>query len=87
MGGTWSLVVDGERSGSYEQAKGPSWSLDGARVAFAARTEGKWRLVCGLTESEPFDAIDTIVWTADGSAICFGAVRGRQLHWMKLVLP
>ena len=57
------------------------------QLAYAKKTDGKWRLVVGETRSEEFDEVDRPQFRADGRAVAFGARQRRELWWKVLALP
>jgi hypothetical protein len=91
-GGKWGVAR--VESNGKEAAEGRTWaeiadltySADGARLAFAARGDGGWRIVCGALESEAFDEVGEPRFAADGKSIGFGARVERELYWKVLAL-
>jgi len=72
---------DLERSEEYLEARDVTWKADGASIAFCARTEAGWVVVCGEQESPVFDEVGVPSFSPDGSKLCFGARTGRELWW------
>jgi hypothetical protein len=55
-------------------------SADGARWAYAAQVDGKWRMVVDGRESEPFDAVEAPVFSPDGAHFAYRARLGEGVH-------
>lgn len=60
--GKWFVVFGDEKTGEFERARLLRWSPDGARLAFAGKRKGEWRVHVGDKTSEPFDEIAEIAW-------------------------
>lgn len=58
----------------------------GARIAFAARSESGWSIVCGERRLGPFDEVGTPCFAPGGRSITFGARSGRELWQRRLDL-
>ncbi|MEM6675923.1 MAG: hypothetical protein AAF726_23950 [Planctomycetota bacterium] len=63
-----------------------TWGPGEEQLAYAARTEDGWRIVCGDAASEPFDEIGPPVFDESGSKIAFGARKDRAITWEVLDL-
>ncbi|MEM6570413.1 MAG: hypothetical protein AAF957_18525, partial [Planctomycetota bacterium] len=62
------------------------WGPGEEQLAYAARTEDGWRIVCGDATSEPFDEIGPPVFDESGAMIAFGARKDRAITWEVLDL-
>jgi hypothetical protein len=57
----------------------PMFSHDSRRVAARVREKDGWRVVLDAQASAPYDEVGGLRFTADGSAVEFGARRGREV--------
>ena len=87
-GGSWQLVVDGKASESkFDAVSALTFSPDGKRLAYRARTGDKWRVVCDGQASADFEFVGPPVLSPDGKRVAFGALRNRTFSWEVVDLP
>ncbi len=75
-----------ERGADHAAVRDLAWSPDGDVVAYAARTDEGWAIVCGEARGPAYDEVGPPVFAPDGSAVCYGARSGRELWWRVLRL-
>jgi Tol biopolymer transport system component len=86
-GGSWQAVLDGRPSEEkFAEVRDLTFSPDGQRFAFRARTGPKWRVVCGAKKSEEFDFAGPPQFSPDGSRLAFGVQQGREFAWKVLAV-
>ena len=91
-GGEWQLVVEHglnrkkiETSPeTYSEIRDVVWSPDGERIAYRAKTEDGWIIVCGELKSEAYDEVGAPRFAPDSSGLAFGARTERELWWKVL---
>jgi hypothetical protein len=71
----------------FLEARDLVWDAKGERLAYAAREESGWRIVCGETRSATHADVGPPVFSADGRTVAFGSWDGRELWWRELALP
>jgi hypothetical protein len=79
--------VDGREVGEFglvDSVK-PFWTPSGDRLVFEC-ADLKRSFRAGEWRSEEYDAIDRVTFSADGTRLAFGAVKGREVWW-KVVAP
>ena len=93
VGGEWFVVVrpvsgDGawEEGRRFDRIRDLVWDAKSERLAYCARDDSGWRMVCGDAASEPFDHVGRAHFQGKGEAIGFGARSDRELWWRTLVL-
>ena len=94
QGGSWFVVVrsvvgraEPREHARFLEVRDLVWDAQGRRLAYAARDESGWRIVCGEARSDAHDEVGTPVFSADGRALGFGSRDGRGLWWRELALP
>jgi len=86
-GGTWQLILDGKPAGGkLEGLRDLTFSADSKRLAFRARSGGKWRIICGSRESEPYEFVGPPRFSPDGTRVAFGVQIGRDFAWRVLAI-
>jgi hypothetical protein len=91
-GAEWGIVhrdsSGSEKSGteSFRRVANFTWSRDGSKLAFAAKTPEGWCIVCGEQRSATFDEVGEPHFAADGLRVAFGARQGRELWWKVLAV-
>lgn len=87
-GGSWRVVVDGKASDAkFDAVSALTFSSDGKRLAYRARTGAKWRLVCDGQTSPDFEFVGPPVFSSDGRRVAFGALQNRTFSWEVVDLP
>src|SRR5262245_58524318 len=94
VGGQWTVVVRGVASSAeplehagFLEVRDLRWDASGERLAYCARDESGWRVVCGETRSEAHTDVGPPVFAADGRSLGFGSRDARELWWRELALP
>ena len=82
IGPAW-IVVQGGKSEQYESAGRPVISAAG-KIAYAAKSNGKWFVVAGDAKSDEFDFAWDPSFSPDGKKVAFGARKGAELWWKVL---
>jgi Tol biopolymer transport system component len=86
QGGLWTLPVGGGTAtritDEYNDARQPSWSPDGARIAFQGYRDGTWRIWSVTPDGRDLKALTSgsfddrePAWSPDGTRIAFSSDR------------
>ena len=71
---------------SYLEVRDIVWGPDDDQIAYRARTDDGWIIVCGDKQSPVFDQVGTPTFGPQGAAVYFGARTERELWWRVLEL-
>lgn len=92
VGGQWFVVVrtctaqaEPIEHTRFLEVRDLVWDSRGARLAYAARDESGWFIVCGDTRSPAHDDVGRPAFSADGRTIGFGSQDGSELWWRELL--
>lgn len=93
-GGEWQVVLEkGLKRKNVEtisethlEIRDLTWSPDGEHIAYRAKTEDGWKLICGEVESEAYAELGPPRFSSDSKQIAFGARSDRELWWKVLSL-
>ncbi len=93
-GGQWLVVVRAVEGAAAPveipaglEARDLAWDASGERLAFAARDDAGWRIVCGSARSPAHTDVGRPHFSPEGRAIGFGSRDGRELWWRVLPVP
>ena len=70
----------------YEYVRDLVWDAAGERIAYCAKADDGWRVVCGDARSEAHDDVGRPFFAEDGGSIGFGSRDGRELWWRVLAI-
>jgi Tol biopolymer transport system component len=69
----WRLVYNGEPGPAFDEIKHVTFSPDGSRLAYAAKTAGTWRLVEKESKSPEYTMIHHIAFSPDSTSLAYVA--------------
>jgi len=79
-GKSWSLMLDSQKPGPYDDTGDFVFSPDGRHTAYAVKKEGKWRVILDGKEQKPYDAVaqGLLLFSPDGTRLAYPALSGSK---------
>ncbi len=74
------------RSEPFEAVSNITFSPKAKRLAWCAKVDEGWIVICGKSRSQPFDDIGPLNFDPKGKTIAFGVRKDRELLWKVLEL-
>jgi len=81
---TYFVYHNGNLSEAYDDVRWIEFSPDGKQLAYEAKIDDKWYVVCGKEKSEPYDDVSWITFSPDGKKLAYATIEGNEC-WKRIM--